>query len=82
MNNSIKSRNDDVFRIDQSSLENPTFKVHAKVIPNTLRSESTKLDSRNENIDGESDEFSMTKSDSINIFSIQSDPFDDEFFKF
>ena len=82
MNNSTKSRNDDVFRIDQSSLENPTFKVHAKVIPNTLRSESTKLDSRNENIDGESDEFSMTKSDSINIFSIQSDPFDDEFFKF
>jgi hypothetical protein len=78
-------KNDEVFQIDQSSLEHPTFKVHAKVIPGVNRSESTKLDSNNESEkfdDDTEDELSVPKSDSINIFSIQSDPFDDEFFKF
>ena len=78
------TKNDDLFRVDESSLENPTFKVHAKVIPGAMRSESTNLDENNdtEKFDFENDAFSVPKSDSINIFSIKSDPFDDEFFQF
>ena len=76
---------DEVFQVDRSSLENPTFKVHAKVIPSATQRESTNIDPDNyfENFDnGESEDCSIPKSDSINIFSIQSDPFDDAFFKF
>ena len=82
---SFSKTDDNVFQVDQSSLENPTFKVHAKVIPNITPKGSTNSDVNNEfeNTDADvAEDSSIPKSDSINIFSIQSDPFDDAFFKF
>ena len=77
---------DNVFQVDQSSLENATFKVHAKIIPSAVPKESTNIDANNEfqstDAGEEEEDCSIPKSDSINIFSIQSDPFDDAFFKF
>ena len=48
------------------------FKVHAKVVPPSDKRESCSTD-----VWGES----LTKSDSVNIFTIKDDPFDDDFFQ-
>ena len=82
---SFSKHEDEVFQVDRSSLENPTFKVHAKVIPNLTPRDSTNSNKNNDFQDtdaGDNEDCSIPKSDSINIFSIQSDPFDDVFFKF
>ena len=82
------THDDDVFQASPSLLENQTFKIHAKVISSVISSDCTRLNQQNaaDNTDSVQEgpkhhEFSIPKSDSINIFSVKSDPFDDDFFK-
>ena len=73
----------DIFDVSRDILSGASFKVLAKVIPNPaqLLDGQQLQHEQGQHLQVAEDEAEIPKSNSVNIFSIKDDPFDDEFFK-
>jgi hypothetical protein len=75
------SSSSDIFDASKDILSGASFKVLAKVIPNPAQLLDGQQLQQHRQLQNPDDAFDVPKSNSVNIFSIKDDPFDDDFFQ-